>query len=250
MHFSFHRACTNLVRAVLLFSLCGCVLSLPLLAQSKSDSCKDNHEPEAYANIRLVNATQQHESLDIQTDLRNMLPCARIYYVSSLNTISIQASQSLIEQARKIVAELDQPHKSYRITLTLAEVENGKHSSARKYSMVLWAGERSTLKLGQRVAIAVAADTKDKEADTKVQVQYMDVGLNFQATIEGKRLMTKVEELSIANSATPLQTPNIAQTVLENSSALKLGTPVTLGSLDLPGSVHRMEVEALVEAIE
>jgi type II secretory pathway component GspD/PulD (secretin) len=232
-------------------TLCG-ALAATAFAQSSSDPCKTEgkRDPDSYATIRLVNMTQQRDANEVQTDLRNMLPCARIYYVPSQNALSLSASAANMEEARKIVVELDQPRKSYRVTFTLVQVEAGKRMGARKFSLVLWANERTTLKQGQRIPITTGADKK--ESVTAVQVQYVDVGLNLQASIEGNRLSTKVEESAVVPSAAAAnpEEPSIAQTVLEGSSLLKIGSPLVIGSLELPGSTHRQDVEVLVEAID
>jgi type II secretory pathway component GspD/PulD (secretin) len=232
--------------------LLGFGAAASVFAQSSGDPCKaDNkHDTDSYATIRLVNMTQPREAMEITTGLRNMLPCAKVYYVAPQNAITVSASAQTLELARKLVAELDQPIKSYRVTFTLTEVEAGKRLAGRKFSMVLSVGERSTLKLGQRVPIVVGADKKD--SSTGVQVQYVDIGLNLQANIEGKRITSKVEESSLVNSATAVsaQDPTIAQTVLEGSSPVKLGVPVVIGSLEVSGSSRRQEVEVLVEATD
>ena len=45
------------------------------------------------------------------------------------------------------------------------------------------------------------------------------------------------------------QDPIVRQTVLEGSSILAPGKPLTLGSLDIPGSTRRLEVEVVLEAV-
>jgi type II secretory pathway component GspD/PulD (secretin) len=236
---------------LLAVTLCG-ALAAPALAQTPTEPAKPEikPEPEHYVTIRLVNMIQQHEANDVVTDLRNVLPKSRIYYVAAQNTLSVKGSAEDLELARKIVAELDQPPKSYRVSFTLSEVEAGKRLTSRKFSLALYGGERSVLKQGQRVPIVTGADKKD--SDTGVQVQYVDIGLSLQANIDGKRLSTKVEESAIVagSGLVPNHDPSIDQTVLEGSSTLKLGVPVVLGTLDVPGSAHRQEVEVLVEAIE
>jgi hypothetical protein len=89
------------------------------------------------------------------------------------------------------------------------------------------------------------------EKDAATQVQYVDVGLNLDATIEGNTLRVKLEEsaLSVEKAAAAVSDPVLDQTVFEGSAALTLGKPITLGSLAIPGSTHREEIEATVEVI-
>jgi hypothetical protein len=87
------------------------------------------------------------------------------------------------------------------------------------------------------------------------QMTYLDVGMNFSASVEeftdGVRLSTKVEQSSIAEEKSGVgeQDPIVRQTVLEGSSILAPGKPLTLGSLDIPGSTRRLEVEVVLEAV-
>jgi hypothetical protein len=84
---------------------------------------------------------------------------------------------------------------------------------------------------------------------------YVDVGLNLEAYLEGEtdglRLRTKVEQSSLAEekSAGTAQDPVIRQTVLEETAILVPGKPMLLGSLDLPGSTRRQEIEVISELV-
>lgn len=219
-------------------------------AQTEPGKTEPKHEPESYASIRLVNMIQMREANEVQTDLRNMLPKARIYYVGSQNTLTVEGTAEDLDLARKMVADLDLPRKNYRITFTLADVEGGKRTVDRSYSMVLWGSERSMLKQGQRVPITTVADKKD--SGTAVQVQYVDIGTNLQASLEGRRLWVKVEETAVdAQAATAaVQDPVVKQTVLEASTNLQPGAPVVVGSLAVPGSSMHQEVTVQMEAME
>lgn len=228
--------------------LCG-ALAVTAAAQSNQstiDPCK-NHDTDSYATLRLTNMTQTREIMSVVTALRNMLPCARIYFADQQSAISLTASAANMELARKIVAELDQPGKSYRVTFTLTELENGKRVAGRRFTMMVWGTERTTLRQGQRVPVTTASDKKD--SDTAVQVQYVDIGLNLQATIDGRRLSTKVEESAVVPGAGAGQNPTIAQTVLEGSSGFQPGVAVVIGTLEEPGSTRRQEVEVTVEPV-
>jgi type II secretory pathway component GspD/PulD (secretin) len=248
MKFFFVESAGKLRLAGLLATLL-CVLMMPvaLRAQGEPGKTENHHEPESYASIRLVNMTQQREANDVLTDLRNMLPRARVYYVSAQNSITMLATAADLEMARKIAAELDQPRKAYRVTLTLAEVEGGKRIAARKYTLVLTANERGVLKQGQRIPIATSVETKGAAAQ-ETQFQYTDVGLNLEASIEGTTLRTKVEQS--ASLAPESLHPSISQSVFESTSKVKLGVSSLLGTMDEPGTARHQEVEILVEPVE
>ena len=84
---------------------------------------------------------------------------------------------------------------------------------------------------------------------------YIDVGLNFDATLDefanGVRLRTKVDESSVAEERSGVgpQGPVVRQTSLEGTSFLTPGKPLVLGSLDIPGSTRHQEVEVVMEAV-
>jgi hypothetical protein len=66
------------------------------------------------------------------------------------------------------------------------------------------------------------------------------------------RLRTKVEQSSIAEQPSGIgsQDPVIRQTLIEGSSILTLGKPLSLGSIDIPGSTRHLDVEVMAETIK
>jgi hypothetical protein len=85
---------------------------------------------------------------------------------------------------------------------------------------------------------------------------YLDIGLNFDVSLDesvnGVRLRSKVEQSSIAEQPSGIgpQDPIVRQTVLQGTSFLTEGKPLVLGSLDIPGSTRRMDVEVMMEAVK
>lgn len=206
---------------------------------------------EIYAMLTLTNVTEQHAMNDIMTDLRNMLPRARIYGVQSRAAISLWGTEEEIDLARKIVAEMDQPAKEYKLTFTITETDGGKQTGAQHLSMVAVPGARTVMKQGSRVPI-VTGSYKVGGADENTQVQYQDVGLSVEATVDGTSLHTKVEQTSPSNEASGMgaRDPVVRQSVLDGTTSLSLGKPQVLGALDIPGSTRRQEVALVVEAVQ
>lgn len=226
-----------------------CVVFMPCLLSAQDDPGKAEarHEPMSYASIRLVNRTQSRDVNELQNTLRNMLPRARVDSVSAQSSISLLATAADLELARKMVAELDQPRKSYRATFTLTEVEAGKRGAVQRYAVAVLANERGELKQGQRIPIATATAAKGDETPA-VQVQYQDVGLRFEVLIDGATLRTTVEQS--ASLAPNSLHPAISLSLLEASSKLKLNVPIQLGAMAEPGTARHLEVELLVEPVE
>ena len=167
-----------LTLAVMLFS--AAVAAQAGSADAKLADAKLN--PEIYQTFFLANVTQQNDLNDIQTDLRNMIPMAKICGIPTQNAITIRAAQQDMQTAQKLIAELDRPKKLYRLTYTITEAEDGKRMAAQRYAMVMAAGIKSTLKQGNRVPIVTGSETINGAPSS--QVQYIDLGLNVEATVD------------------------------------------------------------------
>lgn len=233
------------------------VLAPHALAQDKTagtPAVEKRSDERGYETIYLSNMTQQHDANDIQTDLRNMLPKSSIYYVPSQSAISIKGSAEDLQLAHKIVTDLDRPRQSYRLTYVISEIDGGKKTGEKHVSVVVLVGGKTNLKQGSRVPI-VTGSMKTTDSAQSSQVQYLDVGLNIEATLDGYldglRLWTKIEQSSpgVEKSGIGAQDPVIEQTTLEATSTLGHGKPVVLGSLDVPGSTKREEIAVSSELV-
>ncbi len=210
--------------------------------------------PETVQTFFLANAAQQNDLNDIQTDLRNVLPRARIFGVQSENAITVRGTAEDLETAQKLIAELDRPKKVYRLTFTITDMDDGKKTGSQHFVILAAAGQKSTFKQGSRVPIVTGSyDSEARNSNT--QVQYQDVGLNIEATVNGSpdalNLRTRVEQSSLADekSAGSAQDPVIRQTALDETSEAAQGKPFVLGSLDIPGTTRREEIEVLAELV-
>jgi len=205
----------------------------------------------------LANTTEMNEGNEILTALRNMLnPEIRIMLVPSRNAILIRTnSPEQLEFAQKIISDLDRPRKSYRVTYTITERDGSKTIGVQHYNLVAVPGQRTLLKEGSRVPV-VTANYTNTPSGPKADFTYLDVGLNFEATLDesasGMRLRTKVEQSSIAEqpSGAGPQDPVIRQTLIEGSSILTLSKPLALGSIDIPGSTRHLDIEVVAETIK
>ena len=210
--------------------------------------------PESYQTFYLTNLTQQNELIDVSTDLRNMLPKAKLYPIPFQNAISMQGTSEEIQLAQKIIAELDQPRKIYRLNYTITETDGGKPAGARHYSLIEASGQKSVLKQGSKVPIVTGSSDADS-SKSNTQVQYLDVGLLIEATVDGKqnglRLTTQLVQSSLAEekSGVGAQDPIIHQTSLNAISILTPGKPLVLGSLDISGTTRKQEIEVVLEVV-
>lgn len=234
----------------------GFALTLALAAPAGAYAQSSNNEQqrqESVEVIRLSHASNNNNSAnDLATALRNTSSNrARIYLDSTQNAIVVRGTAEEIEQTRKAIAELDKPIALYKFTYSITQVEDGKRTGTQRYMLLAGAGEQANFKEGHRVPIVTGKIGNDSSA-ADTQFQYVDIGLNINARLDGSSLRTKVEESAVADekSSVGIQDPVIRQIQLETIATITPGKPATLGSLDIPNSTRHQEVEVLVERVQ
>jgi type II secretory pathway component GspD/PulD (secretin) len=204
----------------------------------------------------LSNTSQQNDANEILIAMRNMLqPWVKLYLVASDDAILLDAPPEQQALAQKIVADLDRPRKTYRLTFTLAESDGGKRIGVQHFAIIVAGGQRTVLKQGSKIPVITGTFGKENESQ-QTQFQYLDVGMNFDATIDdtpnGLRLRSKVEQSAVADEhmSGPLASePIVRQTSLEGSSIMTLGKPLTLGSVDVVGTTRHVDIEVVAEPV-
>jgi hypothetical protein len=229
----------------------------PAAAPANSPAASTQPKPDfgSYQSIYLNNVTSDRDANDIQTDLRNMLPRARISYVPSQHVVSIEGSADDVQTAQKMITEIDRPLKTFRLTFSLTEMDGDKTVGVRKVSLiVLDDGEKTVFKQGSKVPIVTGTSSESGSAQNS-QVQYEDVGLTIEASVDGSpdtvRLYTRFAQSSVADDRAAGNTgdPAIRQTTLDAGAGLIPGKPLVLGSLDIPGTTHRQEISVVSELV-
>ena len=244
--------------SVCLISLSACALlactagaQIPATDNKPADAKTDE---QIYQTLYLTYATDQGSINDIQTALRNMLPRARLYGVSSENAITLRGTSEDIAMAQKIVADLDRPRKVYRLTYTISAGEGSQPGTTQHYTLIVASGDRTVFKEGSRVPIVTGSTGKDESQHS--DVQYLDVGLSINASLatsaDALTLHSKVELSSVAAqpSGSGARDPDVQQTVLDGTSMLVPGKPLILGSIDTPGAAGHREVEVVAELVK
>jgi len=209
-----------------------------------------------FQTFYLTNATQVNEANEITVAVRNLLPPdVKVFLVPSQNALTIRGTPDELALAQKVISDLDRPKKTYRLTFTTVETDGSKRIGVQHFSMIVAAGQRTVMKQGSKVPIATGSYSATGNTGAQTQFTYIDVGMNFDATMEelanGARLRSKVEQLSMAEqtSGVGLQDPIIRQSSLEGTSFLTLGKPLVLGSIDIPGSTRHLDVEVVMEQV-
>ncbi len=200
-------------------------------------------------------AVSQQEQSEILSAVRNIGSASlRVFLVPSRNEVLVSGTPQQLATVEQILAKLDVPALSYRLTYIFTETEGGKRIGVQQYSMTLTPGQRMQMKEGDRVPIftgSTGANPTDK------QMTYLDVGFNFESTIdsygpEGARLTSRIERSSIAEqkSAVGGDDPLIRQSFLSGVTNVTLGKPQHLGNIDIIGSTRQLQVDALIELIK
>src|SRR5215475_3004935 len=92
---------------------------------------------EAYQTFYLASLTRQQDAMDLVSDLRNMLPRAKLFFVSSQNAISMRGTSDDIKLAQKILADIDRARTAYRVTYVVTDIDNGKRLGTQRFALVV-----------------------------------------------------------------------------------------------------------------
>lgn len=233
-------------------------LALILLASTAMAQDAKPEEPKpamVYQTFFLHHAVEQNQSREVVSVLQNELPrAARINYVASQDAISVEAAPEDLAAAQRIVADLDRPIATWKLTYTLTETDGGHGAGTpQNVSLVVAAGSRTRVKLGNKVPLVTGSTGADSTPSS--QVQYIDVGLNIDAKIDGSsdtpQLETKIEQSNVAEERSGIgaQDPLIHQTSLEGQLTVAEGKTMTIGTLDLPGSTRQEKIEVTAEKV-
>ena len=249
------------------FAALACVLALaPAHAQTSTPEAKpaqtpdaphhDSREPDGPQILQtfFLNATTTpNDDNEILTAIRLMASPRFVVYVTPIDhSITVRGSAEDVSLTKQLLADLDRPKRSYRLTYTLTESDQGKRIGVQHVSTVLVTGGRTTLKQGSKIPVATGSFDEGKNG-SQTQFTYLDVGLNFDATLDvfanGMRLKSKVEQSSLADDKviSGINEPVVRQTVLEGTSIIIPGKSLVLGTVDVPGSTRHLEIEALLE---
>jgi type II secretory pathway component GspD/PulD (secretin) len=212
-----------------------------------------------YAQTRIVyltNVTAENDVNEILVAVRNMFdPSIKIFLLPVQRAITLSTYPEELNRIEAFIHTLDRAHKLYRLTYTVAESDGGKRLGIEHFSIVALDGQRTTLKQGDKVPVATGSFSTES-ATAQTQFTYLDVGMNFDATVNssagGVVLKSKVEQSSVGptNTIAGVAEPVVRQSVLEGVSAVPLGKPLMLGSIDVPNSTRHIDIDVVVEQIK
>jgi len=248
---AFRRSLSPVALKTVASTALALVLALLPTALSAQKPAAEAEPPKISKTFYLSSVSEQMEANEILVALRNLIdPRVKIYLVSSRKAILMEASASQIEQAQKIIDDLSRARKMYRLTYTVRTMEGDKRVGAEHFTIVAVAGERTTLRRGNRVPVSTGIVGHDSSTPPP-QINYLDVGMNFEVTLsemgDGVSLHSKVERSSLSGEKLAGDDPVVRQSTVENTFFLAPGKPFQLASLDVADSTQRLEIEVVAE---
>jgi type II secretory pathway component GspD/PulD (secretin) len=212
-----------------------------------------------YAQTRIVylnHVAYPNDANEILVAVRNMFdPSIKIYLIASKNAVVISTYPEELNKIEAFIHAIDTPRKTYRITFTIAESDAGKRVGIQHFSLIANDGQQTSLKQGDKIPVATGSFSTENSA-SQTQFTYLDVGMNFDVTVNsnagGVYLKSKVEQSSVGSSNTiaGVTEPVVRQSVLQGTSAVPLGKPLMLGSIDVPASTRHLDIDVTVEEIK
>jgi type II secretory pathway component GspD/PulD (secretin) len=206
--------------------------------------------------VYLTNTSSQADANEILVAVRNMLdPSIKVYLLASQNAIVISTYPQELNKTEDLIHSLDKPHRLYRLTFTIAETDAGKRVGIEHFSIVALDGQNTVLKEGDKIPVATGSFSTENSA-AQTQFTYLDIGMNFNVTLtsdaNGVVLKSKVEQSSVGQTSTiaGVTEPIVRQTVLEGISAVTLGKPLMLGSIDVPNSTRHLDIDVSIEQVK
>jgi type II secretory pathway component GspD/PulD (secretin) len=228
-------------------------------AQDSAPRSRPNLDALPMRTFYLKNATQTSDANEIITAIRNLVSTDdRVLMVPSRNAIVMRAPAEDFALVQQVLDDLDHPKKAYRLTYTITEMDGDKRLGTQHYSMDLVDGQQTTLNQGSRVPIATgsysAGGPAPASSPVETQFRYQDVGITFDATLtsqaNGARLLSNIDQSGVADApAGGVPPPILRNSSLKGAYLLTSGKPLVLGTMDLPGSTHHLQIEALIEPL-
>jgi hypothetical protein len=137
----------------------------------------------------------------------------------------------------------ERPRSTFRLDYVLSEVEAGKRTNERTFSMTVNEGSHGQLRSGSRVPVGVGDEA----------IRYQDVGLKLGGRVLERdgdlTLETDLELSSYAVEASegPAKGNPVVRTVTQSlSSRPAPGKPAVLSTLDDPAGRGRLQLEVTV----
>lgn len=137
----------------------------------------------------------------------------------------------------------------YRLDFSLNELDGGKKTNSRHYSMDLTTGSSNEIRIGTRVPIVSGRAEPGAGANVNTQWQYIDVGTTIWAYLRGKedsddwQLEVKSDVSDMDRGAENAIAPIVRQMKFTGTTLLVTGRPIVIATMDDPNSSRQFQLE-------
>lgn len=169
----------------------------------------------------------------------------------ALTVIVLLACMASAAFAEEKKPEDTTPPATYRVEITMKEMDGPKQVNSRRYEMNIKETILGKIRVGSRVPYATSVG-----GDKGASYQYADIGMNIDCRTvklaDGVNLSIMVDSTSLANEAEASwkMLPVTRQQRLEAGGVVQLGKPTLMGSMDDVSSNHRYDVEVTVTGVK
>ncbi len=136
---------------------------------------------------------------------------------------------------------------AYRLTYTLTEMDGTKRIGSHHYVIAVDLDAPPTsLKLGTKIPIETGASGPGS-LPGQTEISYIDIGVNIRSHLRqfanGVELNSHVVQSAVDSQQSLLKSPVIRVSDLESTVLLQENKPVILGTVDIPGSTHSLQIQ-------
>ncbi len=201
----------------------------------------------------LSNATAPTEMQDIVNTLRVMSEVQRVTLLPAQDAIVVRGTANQIALSEKLVAELDSSRKKfgnqYRIEIRLSELEGGKQTATKKFSVIADPRETAKVRIGSRSTSAKSSETASTDGSQSVEA-WQNLECQIRSETEKDVILRVDLDFVNASPRDSPQNPLAPRIQVMDQFRLELGKSTLLAALDVPESRSSFQVEATVTRIK
>jgi hypothetical protein len=142
----------------------------------------------------------------------------------------------------------------YKVEINFRDGNDAGAMTDRRFTMLVTDSRKGVFKVGSKSPVASGSVQPQAGSAVNTQFTYLDVGVSIECLVHAvgdKATMHGSLDLSnIGPSDTPaiagVHNPTIRQTRLDLDTAVELGKPTVLASIDDPITARKLQVEATV----
>ncbi|MBS1854226.1 MAG: hypothetical protein JST11_02590 [Acidobacteria bacterium] len=144
-----------------------------------------------------------------------------------------------------------QPQRDvFKVDFTIRDSGDAGGKAGRKYSMLVYGGNKGIFKIGNRVPVT----TGGGGVGQSTQFTYVDVGVNIECTVQetanGKiGLRGDIDLSTSVAQEKPAPAPTISQIRLSFETAIPPGKATSVASFDDPVTSRKFDVEAVAAKV-